>query len=1157
MRVGHLVRLCLILLLVCGGLEMAVAAPLNVFTLKEPLGLNWGPDRVTYAVAFAQDAVTPSSLQLTDEAGQPVAMQLSDVQYWPGDKYVKSANLSFMATLVPSQQRVWSLTASDQPRQVATDLKASLLRQTGLIQLETGKTGVRLAAGTREFATPVEGDRVPAPLQGVRLLDGRWIGKGSWQTDVKCTGYSAQLTEAGPVFARARLRYDFEGGKYYAATVELNAGQDLAVVTEEYDLSAGERYPMSGLEGMKPDVQYAYVYPTFSSPERAITWDWWGQTHAKLPSFNHYIFSFSEGFHPNRAEFSGYNRYGNIEGTLVGGNGGPGEGDLKYDKDGRFAYVNAYAQWGDEETPYLGLYNTEQPGVMFGVMGLRPSQWVHPDVNPHPDGFLKQYTMTTCISFERRTTGEAFFRAPVDLGKRVYGIGSFERKVAVRDDPGPSYAPQLTQVESLGSDLRLRHMRMGRLELNTIKDWVLEYDETTQYPCMYVPPGDRARFLSREKRRPLAEVQEALAADPAADSMTAQQVEETRARLQGTAQYAALQDMGLMMYGIAECDLSEMAETALSLPACTPAQASEIRRYLAFLVYNSLNPDFVPPRSAGFAWGAIGMIPQLRVGGALLASLLPHHPLGKAWREELATFMTVFLEDQVNAAGSTQNCPHYGGIDSLLPILGLEALANTGEVDTTRFEARCRALAEMHLNTLHPYDIRGGFRTLSPEGDGYYSGDLAFSVLAGFFAKRDPDLAAQCQWGFEESDRQLGGSGPGDFIKGYKIFDVGIPAKTPELGSFNVPGYGFVMRNGFPREDETYIQAYAGSFCWGHGHQDRGTWVMYAKGAPLMMDFAAMYTPSMRENWLHPGGLTFNHDETVRPAGDDPKDDWWRKGADEQYRKTALAPFTDIEIRPSPTSAADLDRQGEVTAFKTTPQADYAEMQRRVSYLSRVPYLLEDPHGVNLFNDFSGQEIYLKNPFTWTRRFVFVKDEDPLGHNYLVIRDDLPGNSELDPALNLWCLATKVDLNGQTALYTGQHGVDLHCYIAEPVTFAPKTRTMGHPCGFGFAGFYKQQFGKDFREDQILLRIPQGKRDGGYFVAMVPVKQGEAAPQFETLADGKAIRVTFPDRVDTIILQSGGTEVEVSGQKITSSAALLLARGEKLEVVNLAPSPAG
>ena len=113
----------------------------------------------------------------------------------------------------------------------------------------------------------------------------------------------------------------------------------------------------------------------------------------------------------------------------------------------------------------------------------------------------------------------------------------------------------------------------------------------------------------------------------------------------------------------------------------------------------------------------------------------------------------------------------------------------------------------------------------------------------------------------------------------------------------------------FPRPDEAYVQVYAGSFSWGHGHEDRGTWVMYAKGAPLRMDFAAMYTPSMRGNWLHPGGITFNHDETLRPAGEDPKDDGWRKGPNEQYRKAAKAPFTVVEMKPSPTSTAAIDRQ--------------------------------------------------------------------------------------------------------------------------------------------------------------------------------------------------------------------------------------------------------
>ena len=227
-------------------------------------------------------------------------------------------------------------------------------------------------------------------------------------------------------------------------------------------------------------------------------------------------------------------------------------------------------------------------------------------------------------------------------------------------------------------------------------------------------------------------------------------------------------------------------------------------------------------------------------------------------------------------------------------------------------------------------------------------------------------------------------------------------------------------------------------------------------------------------------------------------------------------------------------------------------MQRRVSYLHRVPFLLKPTHGIDLFNDAVSQELYLKTPFLWTRRFVFVKDADPLGHNYLVIRDDLPGNGELDPCLNLWCLAERVEVQGQVAVYKGQYGVDLHCYVAEPATFSARTRTVGHPCGFGFADYYKKTFGKEFREDQVQLQIPQARRDGGYFVALVPVKQGEAAPRFQTVTGGKAVRVIFPDRTDTIVLQPAAGEVELDGRRIASTSAVLIHRGQQRDFVDLA-----
>ena len=869
-----------------------------------------------------------------------------------------------------------------------------------------------------------------------------------------------------------------------------------------------------------------------------LIWDWWGQTHAVLPTPNAYCFSFGEQLKPDSAEFHGRSQYGNLR---------EGDGGLEFDKNGRFAYVNAYLQWGDEETLYLGLYHSKDPGSMLGIVGLRPSQWLHPDIDPHPDATLKQYTQTTCITFERRTGGEVFFRAPACLGKRVYGIGGMQRTLGRHVLPDRS-GPRLSDRDGWGSDLMLRHVRLGRLTLETVKDWVLAYDEPAKYPRLFVPEGDRVRYESRRLRKPLEETRALLAARQGPTAAEQRAVTEALAQTSKLVRHFAQIDKGHMDFGIEEGILADLAEDALASPACTHEQAVELRKWLAAIGYFALHPDFVPPREAGFAWGSANMMSQVQCRACRIVALLPHHPQGKRWREQLAKVVTLGVEDQINEAGVTLECPHYGGMAITMPVMGLAALASCGDVDLARAEKRMRAAAHMRLATLLPWDLRGGFRAEATEGDGYYMGESVFAPLAGMFQAKDPALARRLAWGVSQSGNDLGGHADSAF----KLFDVGFQAAQPALGSEHFPGYGVVMRNGFPRRDETYVQIYAGQFCWGHGHCDRGTWVMYAKGAPLMIDFAAMYTPSMRENWLHPGGLTFNHDETLRPAGEDAKDDWWRKGPEEQYRKAAKAPFTAVEIKPSPASTADLDRQGKITAFKSTPQADFAEMQRRVSYLHRVPFLLKPTHGIDLFNDAVSQELYLKTPFLWTRRFVFVKDADPLGHNYLVIRDDLPGNGELDPCLNLWCLAERVEVQGQVAVYKGQYGVDLHCYVAEPATFSARTRTVGHPCGFGFADYYKKTFGKEFREDQVQLQIPQARRDGGYFVALVPVKQGEAAPRFQTVTGGKAVRVIFPDRTDTIVLQPAAGEVELDGRRIASTSAVLIHRGQQRDFVDLA-----
>ncbi|HRT97719.1 MAG TPA: hypothetical protein P5532_25215, partial [Planctomycetota bacterium] len=333
--------------------------------------------------------------------------------------------------------------------------------------------------------------------------------------------------------------------------------------------------------------------------------------------------------------------------------------------------------------------------------------------------------------------------------------------------------------------------------------------------------------------------------------------------------------------------------------------------------------------------------------------------------------------------------------------------------------------------------------------------------------------------------------------------------------------------------------------------------IYYAKGAPLMVDFAAMYTPSIGEAWLHPGGLSFNHDETVRPCPGRDQQGCYYTGKVWQDHK--VEPFTSLEPGWDP-QAKDLDEaMGKVTRFVTLPAADYAEMVRPVRYLNRVPYALPETHN-QLVTRGESEDAWAKQPFTWTRRYVLVKDPDPMGHNYVVFRDDLGGNTELVPALNLWCLADNLKVTGQHVNYVGQHGVDVTCFVAEPKAFAHRTHRVSHPCGFGFAPYYEKTFGKKFEEAQLLCQIPQAPGKGGYFVAMIPRKNTELPPIINAVLDhravdaGDAIHIVWPDRTDTVVLVNQPKEVAVEGLVLQGTAFVVTRPvGGKLAVTMLAP----
>jgi len=1115
------------------------AAETRTFTIREPFGLAWGPDRVSYAVEFPDGKVVIlCATVVLDANGKLQVAQFSDITPWPGGKFIRHAALSFMAALKPDEVGQWTW-STVQPAGQHPVTKIRVAERPDGIELTTGKLGIRLAGGSRTFPAPVPADQVPAPIQAVRLADGKWIGKGWWKTELPCVGYRGTLVEQGPVFARVLLEYDFADGearRTYRATVELSAGQDVAIVSEEFDLSKGKRYPMPELSGVKPGDLFEYVMPTFASKKAAMMWDWWSQTHGRVPSPNAYCFSLYGGLEPDSCEWSGRMYHEAAK---------PGDGGLAYGKDGRVISLNAYFQWGEDESYYFAAYNSKKPETALALIALRPSQWLHPDINPHPVKTLVQYTQTNNLWIERRTAPDLFLRAPVGLGKRVYGIGVLPRTER------PDAEGKKTVV---ASDAMLRHVRLGRLDLDRVKDWVLDYEEASKYPRLFVDAGDLDRMRLRVQKH-LANLQHIrwisylCKNDP---KVGKQLVEETVTGLQKFVEHFATSDYGHMMYAINTGVLAHQADVALAVPEITPEQRAKILRYVAANLYNSLSPDYVPPREAGFAWGSANMMSQLRARAGLMASLLPNHPEGKAWRSYLTEWLTGYAESQINAGGATLECPHYSSMVFELGIVPLLAMGRCGEIDMAPAIARYRAAARTRLGTLLPWDLRGNFRSTPPIGDGYYDSDGTFATMAALFEKADPKLAKELMWGVAESGRSWGGHPTPIGL----LLDPDREIVPPDLGSEHYAGMGFVMRSGFPRKDETFFLSTAGSFSVGHGHSDRGAWIFYSKGAPLMVDFAAMYTPSIGEAWLHAGGLSFDHDETLKdcPGRDQPG--CFYTGKVWQEHKTE--PFTCLEPGWDP-QAKDLDEaMGKVETFVTLPTADFAVMRRPIRYLNRVPYMLPETHGQLVTRGESGEH-WAKEPFVWTRRYILVKSPDPMGIHYLVFRDDLSGNKEFRPALNLWCLAQKLSVVAQGASWMGQHEVDLDCFVAEPRGFTHRTHRVSHKNGFGFGSYYQKEFGKPFEEAQILCQIPQEPGKGGYFAALVPRKRGEMPPIVNAVLDSKAvdeghaILLVFPNRADTVLLTNQPVKTVLETVVVEGTAFVVTKTPLKLTVTMLAP----
>ncbi len=499
----------------------------------------------------------------------------------------------------------------------------------------------------------------------------------------------------------------------------------------------------------------------------------------------------------------------------------------------------------------------------------------------------------------------------------------------------------------------------------------------------------------------------------------------------------------------------------------------------------------------------------------IIACALPDHPMARTWAGKAAAWMDHWLATEVSSEGQwLPEASHYTVV-SLEPMLVFAfAAKRAGFADFTN-DTRLMKFAEYYAKTLTPPDPqRGGVRTTGAWGRGL-SGEKFATVgfAAMLFARTNPTLSRHLQWIWAQGGYSIvSGHALAAGLEPY-LLDRELPQEKPEWASEFYPGLGMFLRAHFGTPQESYLLLLSDV----DGQRNLDVWSpeiggisqWYGRGAPLSTCFNMEGGYAERHELLRDG---------VRLA---------RNWGDPQDSKKPFGYF----VNRAPQEIAFLPRSDYAHTTYT-----YAGPDNRDWFPQAVP-----PAFPRVTSSTAAK-------LTWTRQLLFLRDREPAGPAYIVLRDTTAGGQPTQWQFRV--LSEKIALSddvknldaplaekpGQMALpsrelahgnrYTaiGQYGVDVEFFIVNP------SDTPRHTLRYG---------GKDLRhvaeyEDLLLL---QQTGDGAYYLVLYPRLRAEPAPQFSTIADGKIVKIIHPFGIDYALLSSGPAVASGEGVTFNASAA--------------------
>ena len=1144
------------LLLLWLGVFAATQAGEMKIVLRDYVDQQWSNELLTYPFSAPEKECRVESLTLTNPLGQPVPVQLSDVEFWPGTQSVKAAKLSFIADLAPLAKDTYTVRYGDKPgalSQPATDLK--VVAGEGQVEITTGQLGARILLGEQTYAQPVAASEVPGPVIAMRTGDGTWFGGSQMYGPGKLKAYSTKLTDRGPVFARVAIRYTYDNGNTMDVSLRIVAGDN----TVRCETNVKRDQPDDGFcwvlsRGLPPLLfqvhdemrkdREPFLNP--KPPPAPLAW-------AEIP-LKDYVGPEKEP-------------YGPVPTGLV-------------------TRLTPWEDWFTTFTQTRIRLRLEGTTRELQIRSLDPGAWVDPlkieatfappdELDPAMSlwaGWLHK-----CMPVVRDAAGEVSLEANAAQGLRKWTVSdclSVPGMAALWNHYG--YQPESSFPPETRPTVGYR--------LDEVKDYVLQWPgDAGKHPRLFI---SRPELEARRERQdadpklleklitaggaaspeqipyaPNSSYQTALGAYLLSGSPEVAQKTLLVARLRQALAY----DLWGTQFTITGAQTAILYDGLIDSPVVPEEEREVLRARMAYFAYRVTDPA-VWSAERGYSSANQNMTVTWEISRGLVACAIPEHPMAKVWYDKAQRITEQLLTHMVGPAGEWPEAMSHHGRTSVDMILSFAlASTNSGMHDYVS-DPRVKRLILNWAKMLTPRDPRprGHFALTGPNHRFYPAmGRDSISVpgaTCGTMARAtrtsDPEYSAALQWAWLEE----GGSEQFDHLAGFSYVscDRSLPAKRPSWISEVFPRYGAMLRHGLGTPNEHQVLLYSGDHSTTFYPNHTGSFPsIFAYGMPVAGSFPGDY--EYQEGYLTcQVGL-------ARPLG---------TMAERQAVEGYVGSEQQAGLWGWP--GGEMARFGEhgglanVSSFSALPRQDYAAVDVALHYPRPNPLIAWKTD----LPEWPPVPAVGKPPVDWRRQVLFLKDDDPANVAYLLLRDSIKGVKGPQPTMwQMWTVSETLDtpekvkdvgavlankpgykilpareLQGNRFTAVGQLGVDVEYYIASP------TDTPRHTLRWGTDMFeWANKLGQPEYQDLLHLQM---RGDGAYFVAFYPRKRPWAVPTFSTLGEGTIIKVAGDFGTDYGFLSALETTAEGEGARFTGTAGsvqdrktgLVLSLGAKGEV---------